>query len=652
MTPPPASTPRSAFLRSAPLWGLTLLAILFWGTFNLLQHRAWYSSTRGNEAGLGGDFVERATDSPPLPDIYLDTDSLYWLHHATRLLDGGPWRTRHIDWDNAPLGRSNHWNSALVWIMAGTARVSALITNRPAAEMLPLTAPWINPMLFVLLLGAAASVLRRRLAPWPAGLLVFSLATLPPVMWSFGVLHIDHHGLIDIPAVGMPLSLLFGITAATSARRRWFLAAGILGGLGLWFQASHQLILIAAALAALLLWSVFRPGLDDDLPAASLWRLWAGAGALVSLAAYLLEYAPAHLGMQLAVNHPLYALSWYGGTEAILALARARRFRQWTPSRLAVMTAGLLPGVATLLLMRHGPESWFPVASPFLLRIHEQIREFQPLLKTVRGVNPLLLFPLFNTLPLLALLGIGLGCSKNMPSRERLALHVALAGLLPAFALSLRHTRYSGLLATALWIAAVAVFMARPHGLSGRRIRRLPPVLLALGGAAGLALALSPLLDTRHPFMPVVRWVPQMIQRDIARELARLPGFAGRAVLCDYNIAPHLQAFAGARTTGGLYWENLDGLHAAAECFAAARDDDARRLLSERDIRWIVVEAKPNAAAAWLYYLHANQHRLNPQATLAARLASDRPPPRWLQRVPPDDTPLAAKARYRVFRVE
>jgi hypothetical protein len=652
MNPPPALPPRFAFLRSVPLWGLTLLALLFWGTFNVLQHRAWYSSTRGNEAGLDGEFVERAPDSAPLPDIYLDTDSLYWLHHATSLLQGGPWRPRHIDWDNVPLGRPNHWSSPLVWLMAGTARLGALFTNRPAAELLPLTAPWINPALFVLLLCATAFFLRRRLAPWPAGLLVLSLATLPPVMWSFGVLHIDHHGLIDIPALGMPLGLLFGISAAKSARRRWFLAAGILGGLGLWFQASHQLILIAAALAALL-WTVLsRPSLDDDLPAASLWRLWASSGALVSLAAYLLEYAPAHLGMQLAVNHPLYALSWYGGTEAILALARARRFRQWTPSRLAVIAAGLLPGALTFLLMRHGPESWFPVASPFLQRVHEQIREFQPLLKTVRGVNPLLLFPLFNTLPLLALLGIGLGCSKVFPARERLALHLALAGLLPAFALSLRHTRYSGLLATSLWIVAVAVCMALPHGLPGLRIRRLPPTLLALGGAAGLALALSPLLDTRHPFMPVVRWVPQMIQRDIARELAQLPGFTGSAVLCDYNLAPHLQAFAGARTTGGLYWENLDGLQTAAECFAAARDDVARRRLNERGIRWIVVEAKPGAASSWLYYLHGIPPRLNPQATLAARLAADRPPPRWLQRVPPDEAPLAAMARHRIYRVE
>ena len=645
--------------RATPLWTLTLLALLFWGAFNQLQQRAWFSAACRSQARPDGQFEDLAPDAPPLPAVYLDNDSLYWLHNAAGLLAGGSWRPRHTDWDNAPWGRANHWSSPLIWGMAGSARLAALFTDRPAAELLPVVSPWINPVLFALFLIATAIFLGRRFDPWIAGLLVLSLATLPPILRSFGVLHIDHHGLIDIPALWMPLFLLLGITGDRRSGRGWFWAAGVMGGLGLWLQASHQLIPIAGTLFALLLWALFsRPPLPaakgvaaDDPLAPGPWRIWAGAGALVSLAAYALEYAPAHLGLQLEVNHPLYALSWWGGAEAVLAIAGARRERNWTPRRLAVLAAGALPAVVTLLLIRRGPEQWFMVSSPFLLRICEQIKEFQPLLGTLRGVNPLLLFLLFNTLPLIALLGIGLAFSRTLPVRERLGLHLALAALLPAFGLCLRHARYSSLLAAALWTTAAAVFLALSRLPPRRKGRWLPPALLAGGCATGLLLTLAPLANPRLPFMPVDRWVPQMLQRDVARELATLPGFPAGGVLCSYNLAPALQAFAGAATTGGLYWENTPGLRAAAEFFAATDDAEARRLLRERDIRWVVLEAKPGSEKTWVYARHGAGPRPDPRATLAFRLAAPGRAPAWLEAVPPETIPLAAKAAYRVYRV-
>jgi hypothetical protein len=656
---------------SAPRWGLTLFALLFWGAFNQLQHRAWFAISCHSEARPNGEFEDRAPDAKPLPAVYLDNDSLYWLHNATELLEGGSWRPHHTDWDNVPWGRPNHWSSPLIWAMAGTTRVASLFTNRPAVELLPVVSPWINPVLFALFLGATAILLGRRFSPWIAGLLVLSLATLPPIMRSFTVLHIDHHGLVDIPALWMSLFLLFGVVGRSESRdvaaiaskqthRGWFLAAGILGGVGLWLQASHQLILIAGTLSSLLLWSLFsRPPLSiskgartDDLLNPGPWRAWAGAGALVSLVAYALEYAPAHLGMQLEVNHPLYALSWWGGTEAVLAIARSRRQRKWTPLRLAIIAGGVLPVVITILLMRYGPEQWFAVSSPFLQRIHEQIREFQPLLSTLRGVNPLLLFLLFNSLPLIALLGMGLWGSRTLPARERMGLHLALFTLLPALVLCLRHARYSSLLAATLWGMAVAVFLALSHPPLGRKWHRLPPALLASGCAMSLLFTLSPLFNARLPFMPVDRWVPQMLHRDIARELATLPDFPKSRVLCSYTIAPNLQAFSGAQTTGGLYWENIEGLRAATEFFSATNEAEARRILQERDIRWIVLEAKPGAEKTWIYYQYGNTRQSSIRETMAFRLTAPGRAPDWLERIPHGKLPLATKASFQIYRVK
>jgi len=659
------------YLRSAPLWGLTLLALIFWGTFNYLQHQAWNTSSHYTEARPNGEFEDRALHSKPLPSVYLDNDSLYWLHHASEALKGRSWRPRHTDWDNVPEGRPNHWSSPLLWAMGGTARLASLFTSRSAVELLSVTSPWISPILFALLLCATAHILTHRFRPWIAGLLVLSLATLPPIIRSFSVLHIDHHGLIDIPALWMLLFLLFGVVgrsnsngkdtlASERTRRTWFLASGIMGGVGLWLQASHQLILIAGTLSALFLWVLFsRPALPSssnimgsDLPSPDLWRLWASSGALISLAAYALEYAPYHLGMQLEVNHPLYALSWWGATEAILAIRRSRQERHWTRPRLAIIAGGFFPALVTILLIRHGPEQWFTVSGPFLQRIHEQIKEFQPLLKTLDGFNPLLVFLLFNSLPLIALYGLYLWGSKKISAQVRLGLQIALFSLLPAGVLCLQHTRYSSLLAATMWGMAVMVFLATAHVSLSKKQKWMLPALLCVGCATSLLLTLSPLLNTQVPFMPVARWVPQMLRRDIARELSMLPGFSESYILCDYNIAPHLQAFAGARTTGGLYWENAKGLEAAAAFFTETDERKALQLLQERKIGWVVYKATPRAPATWLYAQYGPPPYPNIHHTMAFRLSTSNRVPRWLEHIPPEQIPLSTKAFFRVYRVE
>ena len=199
------------FLRALPLWGLTLLSLFYWGSYNVLQHRAWFPNAVRSEARPNGSFADLAPQAAALPPVFLDNDSLYWLRLATDQLEGGPWRPRWVAADNVPRGRPNHWSSPLVWLMATTARTAALVTGRPATQLLESTAPWINPSLFALLLVSTAVLLGRRLPPWTAGWLVLSLATLPPVMRSFSVLHIDHHRLIDLPAILMMLCLLLGM---------------------------------------------------------------------------------------------------------------------------------------------------------------------------------------------------------------------------------------------------------------------------------------------------------------------------------------------------------------------------------------------------------------------------------------------------------
>ena len=66
----------------------------------------------------------------------------------------------------------------------------------------------------------------------------------------------------------------------------------------------------------------------------------------------------------------------------------------------------------------------------------------------------------------------------------------------------------------------------------------------------------------------------------------------------------------------------------------------------------VVLEAKPGSEKTWVYARHGAGPRPDPRATLAFRLAAPGRAPAWLEAVPPETIPLAAKAAYRVYRVQ
>jgi len=648
--------PRSSIRRLVPLGSCTLLALAFVLALSWARHQSWLAPARVHDVRPTGAIERRAPDAPLLPAVYLDADAEYWLRYAGDILAGPAGRIRRAAQDNVPAGREVHWSSLLPWSMAGLARLSALFTGVPATERLAPTAVWLNPLFFCVFLVGTAGLLSRRLESWTAGLLVLALACLPPVHKDFSAARIDHHGLIDVFSLWMPLLLLGGLEGLRAGRasaRRWFLAAGIAGGIGLWLQASLQLILVAGALAALFLRAAgappAAPGEEDET--ARCWRAWAVAGALVSLGAYLLEYFPAHLGWRLEVNHPLYALAWWGATEAMLHVRRIRRDKRLSAARAAALLAGLLPAVLAAGLIRWGGERFFLLSSPLLQRIHAQIGEFAPLLALFQGSARWSLLYLFGLLPFVALGGLPLLLDRKLPAPTKTGLGVALASALLAAGLCLRHVRYASLLALALWAVAAAVLLALEAGAFPRRWKSAVLAALAAGCAIGIVVEFRQARAAleRPLAQPVLR--SQIILRDVARELAGLPGFAGSRVLCGYDEAPALHAFAGVATTGGLYWENLAGLRAATLVFSATGDAEARRLVAERGLAWIVLNGTPQSVAAWTFNRRGAVDEAAVRASLAFRLATRTRIPPWLEQVPFERLPLATLGSFVVYRV-
>ena len=407
---------------------------------------------------------------------------------------------------------------------------------------------------------------------------------------------------MDIPSLWMTLLLLIGSCGfaradATDSRRtedarRWFIAAGIAGGMGFWLQASIQLILVAGTLGALFLQSIFPDPADDDMP--RLWRAWAGAGRLA---------------------------------------------------------AGLLPAIATAALVVFGGERFFLLSAPLLRRIHAQIGEFAPLLGFFKGTEATSLLYLFGLLPFVALGAFPLLRFRNVPVSAKNNLGLALVPALLAAILCLRHMRYAGLLGIALLSVAVAALLAL-DGAGFRRGKAAVLAALAIGCGIGLAMEFRLARNAwNHPLsQSLLRG--QIIWRDIARELAELPGFPGSRVVCGFDEAPALQFYAGVATTGGFYWENAAGLRAATDFFSSLDDAAARRLLQDRGISWVVLDGRPQNVASWHFNRHGDVADAGVRASLAFRLATRTGVPPWLEQIPPSRIPLATQAAFLVYRVK
>jgi hypothetical protein len=140
----------------------------------------------------------------------------------------------------------------------------------------------------------------------------------------------------------------------------------------------------------------------------TLFRAWGVAGAVASLSFYLVEYFPAHLGMRLEVNHPLYALAFFGGGDLIARVARlmsassrgewaSRASLSWVAADLGLVL--LLPAVVLI-----ATDATFRVSDPVLWILHNRyINEFLGLATRVMPLSPSELLGHVSLVPLIAL---------------------------------------------------------------------------------------------------------------------------------------------------------------------------------------------------------------------------------------------------------
>jgi len=390
-------------------WGLALAAMVALVATDTVYHlrTTWDFTWRNNPAPPVADSSSPsgyAYNQHVLILPYTGMDGYHWIMQTQQMLAGGGARIRYVDYDNAPDGREVHWASALRWWMAGLAWIDHVYTGTPIALAVEEIAPFASTLLVVLLIALVTPFMARRFGSLPAALFAFGAVGVGPFYESFTEGRLDHHGLAALNAL---LSLLFLAGGAAGwvrtspatnnadtlplplklpdrpQAKRWFVAAGIAGGIGLWISAASEApVLAEIGLGALLATGLLGRGIKKNegaQPDPSLWRVWGWSGAATSVFFYLLEYFPSHLGMRLEVNHPLYALAWAGGGEIIFRVCRwwngdklAAQARDWAWLAFGIFAISAIPALVLI-----AADKVFWVNDRFLWTMHnDYIEEF------------------------------------------------------------------------------------------------------------------------------------------------------------------------------------------------------------------------------------------------------------------------------------
>ncbi len=597
-------------------------------------------------------------DSHPRTAIYpiASADSSWWVMHTEAMIRSGDWRVRETSRDNAPLGREVHWSSGLMWGLASLAWLIYFGSGLATIDGVQHAALVIGPLMQMGFVIAFVLVAARRWGGLVGGCLGLALAALGPLDQFFHPGEADHHGIVTCFALGCVLAAIAagaGVTAredagepdprgllpARRAARRWMILSGLLGAAGIWVSAATVIPAFAGIAFGALAVAWLRRGSDTDAGQASvadyqpsLWRVWGSAGALGSLAFYLLEYAPSHFGWRLEVNHPLYALAWWGGGELLAracAWLQGGRFASSAREGLLAAVAFLALAALPIIVLVGGP-ALFSIRDTFLWNLHEgYILEFRSLGSALAGASWSERLATLAIWPLLALPAAWY-LIRNRRAAGVPLLALAIGAALPLSALSFLQIRWLGV-TQALWLALPVVWIAIWRAAAPR-----PSRAATFSGLLFLILALTP-----FPLRSIPTWKTQpvvgieeaisLVMRDIAWKLRGSAGTNPINVVSGPTTTTSLAFFGDTQGVGTLYWENLAGLKTVASIYGAKNEAEALRICREHAVTHIVIFSWDAFAQPYARLHHGRPVDASTDDCFVSSLLSTRNIPEWLR---------------------
>jgi tetratricopeptide (TPR) repeat protein len=573
----------------------------------------------------------------------------------------GGWRLRWTDIDNAPRGREVYWSSLFAQAVRGAGHMRARWTKEPISTATERALAWFNAPLLLGVIVLFTAWVAARAGPETGALLAFAMVGHPWFYDGFAPNYVDHHGVLTAASFGVVLGIAFmgvGWWRSQSESSRLLprsrhlaqtgaLVSAISGGVGVGISAASVIPTIAvtgAAAVGVCLWIGPRRRDDGAEFDGRLWRLWGWVGGMVALFFYFLEFAPSHMGLRMEVNHPLYAAAWVGGAEIIASFSewRIKGIRPgWM--RVSLAAFGLL--AAPMLILVLGPRAFIP-ADPGIREVHRHIAEFLSLPAFLResGGGSAARFGWGFALLLPAVLIVWARRS------DRLVLgFVSLVALIFA-GLACFQVRWwlpaSGPQLCLLLLAFAAVTW---HWMPGKR--------MTLAAGLGFAFVASGVMRIRTTRTNVEdRAVTQADAmqpefRDLAVAVRASQPTGNITLLASPNASAGIGYFGGFQTLGTLYWENSEGLEAAAHILSARTDEEARSLVSARGITHIASISFDNFLDEYLAL--ARPGAVDSTQTFGYRLLHARVAPRWLRPIPfsPRATSIISGLVARLFQV-
>src|SRR4051794_442426 len=517
---------------------------------------------------------------------------------------GQGWYDLHQLRINPPSGYDSHWSRLIDAGLAGLLWLLGRVFDPATAERLMRTV-W--PMLWLLPTMGGAAAIAWRIAGREAAVIALLLGTLGlQALSQFRPGRIDHHN------VQIALSLLLIATTVWSDRVRWAaIAGGIITALALAIGLECLPYLIVCGIA-------FALRYVADPAAAKATRDYGLALAAGSVVAFFAVVGPAHWaqGYCDAIGINWVALAVAAGLG--LAFAGQRAVAEWR-SRLALTLSIGAVAVAVFLAIEprclRGPYGQMDAAlGPIWL---DHAREMQPLFREM-GNSPLATVGI-ATFPALAAIA-AIFMLRERTSRRDFGFLTATASFMAATLTTVAAIKgYS--YATWLAIPLVAAFAVRLFALL-RLTRLLPRAAVGLLFTPALVSVSAVSLADAASFG---RAEDNASERGGCRDTASYadlaylpPGLVAGAI----ELGPFLLALTPHTALAAPYHRNGAGV-AAGHAILAAPPDDARNLVAERHVTYVVVCGQTGPRG------------LNPAqraASLWEKLQAGEPPA-WLQRL-------------------
>jgi hypothetical protein len=534
--------------------------------------------------------------------------SYQWIVQTQQMIARGEWRVRHVDYDNAPFGRGTRSASPYRWWLGLLAWIDHAISGRPVAASVERAALFAGPALHVLLLITATVFAVRRFGGAAAAVVSASVAVAFPLAGEFLPGAPDDRGLMLVFALGSLLPLLAGLLtmcetearpngeAPTSAVRqkrvrRDFFLAGLVGGIGLWIDASFQAPLVLGIMvgAVAVAW-ISRRSADAEPEWEVPWRLWAVGGCLASLVGYMVEYFPREMALRFDGNHPLFGIAWLGAGELLSRIVTKiqRGKLTWRTWDIAAVLFALM-AVAALPLA-----NWWSGADFFggdfrttrLTLLNGGIAA--PNLGAWIARDGFSLAVVSSCLPaLLVAFAVALLVGRGVQREHQRVIALALGPVVVALAFACARLAWWSVAETALLGLAIAVGLALAGVARSALSRGVATATLVVLFAAGVSL-LSLKLPAGPPDTLSQVEVRGMVERDVAYWLRSRFG-PDSVVLTTPALTTTLGFHGGLRGIGTFDAENQTGFSAATRMASATTADEALELMRNRGVTHVVI---------------------------------------------------------------